>query len=108
MAALELRMLSPCVEYQDTIASPNALAARPASLEGKVIGLIPNWRPAAVHILTAIGNQLKEQHGAKEVIMEAPVRISAMAAGGKLLDGIRDQLAALAKRVDVAITATGD
>ena len=108
MAALEIRMLSPCVEYQDTIAVPNALAQRPGSLKGKVVGLIPNWRPAAVHILTAIGNQLKEQHGVKEVVMEPPVRISAMAQGGKLLDGIRDQLIALSKRVDVAITATGD
>ena len=107
MAALEVRMLSPCVEYQDTIANPNALAERPASLKGKVVGLIPHWRPAAVHLLTEIGNQLKE-HGAKEVVMEPPVRISAMAQGGKLLDGIREQLIAFSKRVDAAITATGD
>jgi hypothetical protein len=108
MASLKLSMISPCVEYLDTTASSNALAQRPASLEGKVVGLIPNWRPAAVHILTAIGNQLKERHGVREVVMEPPVRISAMAQGGKLLDGIREQLVALSKRVDVAITATGD
>lgn len=108
MASLQLSMISPCVEYQDTIAISNALARRPDSLQGKVVGLIPNWRPAAVHLLTAIGNQLKERHGVKEVVMEPPVRISAMAQGGKLLDGIRDQLTALSKRVDVAITATGD
>ena len=47
-------MISPCVEYLDKIASSNALAQRPGSLEGKVVGLIPNWRPAAVHLLTAI------------------------------------------------------
>jgi hypothetical protein len=108
MASLKLSMISPCVEYLDKIASRNALAWRPASLEGKVVGLIPNWRPAAVHLLAAIGNQLKEHHGVREVVMEPPVKISAMAQGGKLLDGIRDQLAALSKRVDVAITATGD
>ncbi len=108
MASLKLSMISPCVKYQDTIASSSALAQRPASLEGKVVGLIPNWRPAAVHILTAIGNELKERHGVKEVVMEPPVRISAMAQGGKLIDGIREQLVALSKRVDVAITATGD
>jgi hypothetical protein len=108
MASIELSMISPCVEYQDTIAVKNALARRPGSLEGKVVGLIPNWRPAAVHLLAAIGNQLKERHGVKEVVMEPPVRISAMAQGGKLLDGIREQLIALSKRVDVAITATGD
>lgn len=108
MASLKLSMISPCVEYQDTIASSNSLARRPASLQGKVVGLIPNWRPAAVHLLGAVGEQLKQHHGVKEVIMEPPVKISAMAQGGKLLDGIRDQLVALSKRVDVAITATGD
>jgi len=51
---------------------------------------------------------LKERHGVKEIVMEPPVRISAMAQGGRLLDGIRDRLVALSKRVDVAITATGD
>ena len=108
MASFELNMRSPCVEYLDSIANSNALAPRPSTLEGKVIGLIPNWRPAAVHILTEIGRQLQERHGAKEVVLEPPVRVSAMAQGGKLLDGIREQLIALAQRVDVAITATGD
>ena len=105
--SLKLSMLSPCVDYLDRIAADNALAPRPSSLEGKVAGLIPNWRPAAVHLLTEIGEQLKA-HGVREVIMEPPVRISAMAQGGKLLDGVRAQLEALAKRVDVAVTATGD
>jgi len=105
---LKLSMISPCADYLDRIAADNALAQRPTSLRGKVIGLVPNWRPAAVHLLTEIGEQLKRHNGVKEVIMEPPVRISAMAQGGKLLDGIRAQLEALAKRVDVAVTATGD
>jgi len=108
VASLELKMLSPCVVYQDTVPSPNALAPRPTSLEDKVVGLIPNWRPAAVHLLGEIGRQLQAHHGVKEVVMESPVRVSAMAQGGKLLDGIRGQLDVLSKRVDVAITATGD
>ena len=65
MALLKLTMVSPCVVYQDTVASSNALAQRPATLQGKVVGLIPNWRPAAVHLLTAVGNQLKTLHGVK-------------------------------------------
>ncbi len=105
---LKLSMISPCVDYLDRIAGENALASRPASLGGMVVGLSPNWRPAAVHLLTEIGAQLKARHGVKEVVMEPPVRVSAMAQGGKLLDGIRAQLEALAKRVDVAVTATGD
>jgi hypothetical protein len=90
------------------VAAHNALATRPASLQGKIVGLIPNWRPAAVHLLGEIGRQLQAHHGVKEVVMEPPVRVSAMAQGGKLLDGIRSQLDALSGRVDVAITATGD
>src|SRR5262245_37462112 len=108
MPALQLNMLSPCVDYLDTVANANALAPRPAALEGKVVGLIPNWRPAAVHILTEVGRQLQARHGVKEVVLEPPVRVSAMAQGGTLLDGVREKLHALARRVDVAITATGD
>src|SRR5262245_11470036 len=108
MPELELSMLSPCVDYLDLVAASDALASRPAALEGKIIGLIPNWRPAAVHILTEVGRQLQARYGIKEVVLQPPVRISAMAQGGKLLDGIREQLNVLAQRVDVAITATGD
>ena len=108
MAALKLQMISPCVGYLDEISSDSALAARPTTLEGKVVGLVPNWRPAAVHILKAIGDLLQERYRLKAVVMEPPVRISAMARGGKLLDGMSDQLDTLAQRVDVALTATGD
>jgi len=108
MTILRLSMISPCVGYLDEASSGDSLAARPATLAGKVVGLVPNWRPAAIHLLTAVGNLLRERCGAAEVVMEPPVRVSAMAGGGKLLDGIRAQLDALARRVDVAVTATGD
>ncbi|MSP96624.1 MAG: hypothetical protein EXR29_05225 [Betaproteobacteria bacterium] len=108
MAVLELQMISPCVGYLDELSSASALAPRPTTLEGKVVGLVPNWRPAAVHILTAIGKLLQERYHLKEIVLEPPVRISAMARGGKLLDGMSDQLDGLARRVDVALTATGD
>jgi len=101
-------MISPCVSYLDEATDSNALAPRPASLEGKIVGLVPNWRPAAVHILSAIGALLQERCAVKEIIMQPVVRVSAMAKGGKLLDGIISQLEAMAQRVDVALTATGD
>lgn len=103
-----IKMISPCVTYLDTIGAANALALRPDSLEGKVLGLVPNWRPAAVHLLKAAGDLLKARYGLAEVIIEPPVRVSAMARGGKLLDGMREQLDSLCARVDVAMTATGD
>ena len=70
--------------------------------------LVPNWWPAAVHILSAIGALLQERYHLKEVVLEPVVRVSAMANGGKLLDGIITQLEVLAQRVDIALTATGD
>jgi len=85
----------PCVRYLDEVSGSNALAARPAQLEGKVLGLVPNWRPAAVHILSAIGALLQERYHLKDVVMEPVVRVSAMAKGGKLLDGIIVQLESL-------------
>jgi hypothetical protein len=105
---LKLSMISPCVEYLDGLAADGALAQRPSTLEGKVLGLVPNWRPAAIHILSAIGALLQERYGLKEVVMQPVVQVSAMAKGGKLLDGIVTQLEALAQRVNVAVTATGD
>jgi hypothetical protein len=108
MAAFNLQMMSPCVGYLDEVSGGSTLAPRPASLDGKVVGLVPNWRPAAVHLLTEIGKQLQECFKLKAVVMEAPVRISAMARGGKLLDGMSEQLDRLSHSVDVALTATGD
>ena len=52
MPTLKLAMISPCVGYLDEVSSGDSLAARPATLAGKVVGLVPNWRPAAIHLLT--------------------------------------------------------
>ena len=108
MPTIKLAMISPCVDYLDEASAGDSLAPRSGTLSGKVVGLVPNWRPAAIHLLTAVGALLRERHAVKDVIMEPPVRISAMAGGGKLIDGIRAQLDQLARRVDVAVTATGD
>jgi hypothetical protein len=76
-------------------------------LEGKVVGLLPNWRPSAVHILEAIGALIKERYKPRAVIMEQMLREVPIRTG-RLLDGMREQLEDFAKRVDVAIIATGD
>jgi hypothetical protein len=107
MPAFSLTMLSPLPVYLDEFISGSGLAPRPGSLDGKVIGLLPNWRPSAVHILKAMGKLLEERYRLKGVVVEQPVRELPIRTG-KLLDTMREKLDDLAQRVDVVITATGD
>ena len=107
MAALELAMVSPLAVYLDDISNASRLAPRPATLDGKVVGLLPNWRPSAVHVLKSLGDLLQERFKLKAVLMEQPVRELPLRAG-KLLDTMQDRLDDLVSRVDVVITATGD
>jgi hypothetical protein len=107
MTTINLTMLSPLPVYLDESGPQSKLAPRPASLDGKVVALLPNWRPSAVEILRAIGTLLQERYRLKELVMEQPVRELPIRTG-KLLDTMRSQLDDLARRVDVVITATGD
>jgi hypothetical protein len=107
MAHLGLTMVSPLPEYLDEAMSGTGLAPRPGTLDGKVVGLLPNWRPSAIHILQAVGNLLQERFKLKGLFMEQPVREIPLRTG-KLLDTMRDQLDSLAQRVDVVVTASGD
>ncbi len=107
MAVLGLTMLSPLPVYLDETAAGGKLAPRPATLDGKVVGLLPNWRPSAVHILQALGALLGERYRLKAVVMEQPVRELPIRTG-KLLDTLHEKLDDLARRADVVITATGD
>jgi hypothetical protein len=100
-------MLSPLATYLDDISNANKLAPRPATLDGKVLGLLPNWRPSAIHVLKSLGDLLQERYRLKAVIMEQPVRELPLRAG-KLLDTMKEQLNGLVGRVDVVITASGD
>ena len=104
---LKLTMVSPLAEYLDEQLSAAGLAPRPATLEGKVIGLLPNWRPSAIHILKAVGALLERRYAVKALVLEQPVRELPIRTG-KLLDTMRDTLERFAAGVDVAITATGD
>ena len=107
MAPLELTLLSPLPVYLDESGPRSRLAPRPATLDGRTIGLLPNWRPSAVEVLRALGALLAERYRVKALIMEQPVRELPIRTG-KLLDTMHDQLDELARRVDVVITATGD
>ena len=107
MAALSLTILSPLADYLEASSSGSKLAARPASLEGKVLALLPNWRPHSAHILQGIGAALAERFRLKAVVLEEGMKDRPRTTG-KVLDAYRDKLDDLARRVDVVITGTGD
>jgi hypothetical protein len=107
MAPLDLTLVSPLPVYLDECGPQSRLTPRPATLDGRTIGLLPNWRPSAVEILRALGTLLAERYRVKALVMEQPVRELPIRTG-KLLDTMRQQLDDLALRVDVVITATGD
>ena len=107
MCALNLTMLSPLAEYLDRLNDTPRFAPRPSTLDGKILGLLPNWRPSAIHILRSLGDLLQERYRLKAVVMEQPVRELPLRAG-KLLDTMKERLDSLVGRVDVVITATGD
>ncbi|MBI3935707.1 MAG: hypothetical protein HY323_01910 [Betaproteobacteria bacterium] len=107
MALVHITALSPIPVYLDEAITAGNMAPRPGTLDGKIVGLLPNWRPSAVHILRAIGTLLEERFRLKAVVMEQPVPEVPLRAG-KLIDTMREKLDDFAKRVDVAITSTGD
>jgi hypothetical protein len=76
----------------------DSVCAPPCHLDGKVVGLLPNWRPSAVHILRAVGALLQERYRLESLVMEQPVRELPLRSG-KLLDTMKDQLDALAHRL---------
>ena len=107
MATYRLTLVSPLTEYLDEAPAANTLAARPASLDDKVLGLLPNWRPASVPILKELGDLLQARFKLKEIVME-PRMVEAPLSKGRLSDGILEQLKALSRRADAVIVATAD
>ena len=104
---LRMTMISPLPEYRDEREEPLLLAPRPESLDGKVLGLLPNWRPSAVQILEAVGSLLQEKYNLKGLTQEQPAR-EVPSRSGALIDGLGRLLDDLASRADVVITSTGD
>ncbi|HSF29181.1 MAG TPA: hypothetical protein VLK82_01720 [Candidatus Tectomicrobia bacterium] len=102
-----LTILSPLPVYLDETTATTPLAPRPETLDGRILGLLPNWRPSAAKLLDAVGQLLSERYRLQAVVMEQPVRELPQRTGG-LIDALGGTLDDLAKRVDVAITATGD
>ena len=105
--SVSLSMVSPLPVYLDEMLEGTPLAARHDTLDGRIVGLLPNWRPSAVKLLQAVGQLLSERYHLQAVVMEQPVRELPQRTGG-LIDALGGTLDQLAARVDVVVTATGD
>jgi len=83
-----------------SVAASKALAKRPASLTGVVVGLLDNSKPNARALLDGVGQALRERFGAREIrLWDKPG--SSRAAATEVLDDI-------AAACDVALTASAD
>ena len=75
------------------------LAARPAALSGKVIGMIDNTKEQTDVIFKTIGDALIGRYGARGVVVKRKEHYTKPASP--------EMLAAMAGEVDVAITGLG-
>ena len=75
------------------------LAARPANLAGKVVGLLDNTKEQADIILQTLGEALRERYGVADVVIRRKEHYSKPAT-----EALIDEMA---NEVDVAIAALG-
>lgn len=76
-----------------------AMAPRPIDLAGKVVGMIDNTKEQADVILATVAAELRARYGVKDVIIERKQAFSRPATA--------EQIASLARRVEVAAAAVG-
>lgn len=76
-----------------------ALAKRPQSLAGKVVGLFDNTKEQADIVLEALGGQLVKRHGAKELLTRRGIHYSKPAPLGIVEE--------MARKCDIVICALG-
>jgi hypothetical protein len=61
------RLLDPTGDSER--ATNTALAPRPQSLQGLTVGLLDNTKPNGAVILRAVGRELQERYGVREIRM---------------------------------------
>ena len=85
----------PSVDVRTTV----ALAQRPQSLAGKVVGLYDNTKEQADIVLEALGGQLLARHGVRELVTRRGIHYSKPAP----LEIIEE----MARKCDIVICALG-
>lgn len=76
------------------------LAPRPATLDGKVIGLFSNNKPKSEELLQAIADIISERYSIKDIVAHNK--------GGHQWPARREDLEELAQKCDVAVHATAE
>ena len=76
------------------------LAPRPATLDGKVIGLLSNNKPHSEELLRMIADIIAERYSIKGTVLHNK--------GGHQWPARREDLAAFASQCDVAVHATAE
>lgn len=92
----ELITLDP----RDTSQMSQDVAARPTTLDGKVIGLLSNNKPNSEELLRMVADLVKREYKVKDVI-EANKGTHRIVAPADILDDLESQC-------DVVITATAE
>src|SRR3954464_8277615 len=105
MGVVSWTTLSPLAAYLDQAAG-TTLARRPATLKGKVVALLPNWRPSAVQLLKAVGDVLEQRCQLKALILEP--QLTEAPNGARFMDAMQGKIDDLAQRVDAVVTGSGD
>jgi hypothetical protein len=77
-----------------------ALASRPSTLEGKVIGLFSNNKPHSEELLRMIADIINERYAIKGIVEHNK--------GGHQWPARREDLETMAQKCDVAIHATAE
>ena len=92
---MNTEFFDPSVASRATV----ALAKRPQSLAGKVVGLYDNTKEQADIVLEALGGQLLAQHGVKELVTRRGIHYSKPAP----LEIVEE----MARKCDIVICALG-
>ncbi len=84
--------------------SESALAARPPSLDGKVLGLLSNGKPNSALLIGAIGDHIAKKYRLADIFRVTKGETEKGSAG-PMPDAMRDRLIA---KCDVVLNAMGD
>ncbi len=95
-----IALVKPVAEYLQETSEKISLARRVDTLDGKVLGLFPNWRPSAARLLNSLREILSHRFELRGIFWEEP-----SGGGPPLMEAHLDEVA---QQCDAIITGIGD